>query len=300
METDSENIGPVLYVNFVIAIVGIISHIIFLIACFKAKKMRFHQFALLIQFLFVYILYTISTIMPEFEQVFNWEIECEYIEFVRSFSAVPRLTSALCIVIDFYLSATNRLIFKTKKILLLVLYSLFIWTPSTVLTILGVFVIDKYHEFCMVTEPRFFRITLFVITALITLVTSIVCIVLIHKLCKIEIQDNELLQVKRDKQIRKLVLFVIGIAILAALIWTFLFGNVIPESTVPYLSMFRSFVIFVMNYIFVWNKYTQEVFANICPRCKCLQNNPNKSIQVSQEIAEIETIDSEITEVYEE
>lgn len=218
---------------------------------------------------------SIISTLHEYFPIFNYNKLCFFIELIRSLGALPRSTSSFCIAMDSYLFLKNHTIFQKHKKFISLIYTSIIWGPALMTTIIGWIMLNDFDEFCLVSNKRFMYIvgTFGIILALAMMV---ICVVLIYKLCKIDIEESdEVLKESKKQNIKQIILYFIGNVVITILLNVFLIGMYLQKGAFAFLSVIRAVMIFVMYYIFIWNKNVKDIIMKVL--CKNVSESNNSS-----------------------
>ena len=294
MSDDSNNIADTIYysIAFFLLFFGVTTNIILIIACYKAKSLLLHVRFLSIQFLICIIICAFSIFIEIFFlKIMTPNIKlCPLINFIKVFAAYLRSTSPLCLIINFILMVKKPQLFKRRKKMLIIIYLLIIWSPSIIFATLNPILVhyftnevQKYDNNCLITNNAILNINHITILGL-TGIMIITCGVIVYNICKIEVGNEEFLINKKKNQIKKVIWFMFGI-LLCAFLTIIIFTKVLHKENPTFRNLytFRCLFVFILDYIFIWNKEVKHaVMKMFCLKSETLSDLTVGNFESSQ------------------
>ena len=208
---------------------------------------------------------------------FGYSGYCKAVIIIRFFGFLPILITSLCIIIRSFFILKNFNYLTMKQNFLKIIFLLFIWGPSFILFILFFILKAEMHkEFCFIETPEYFRYILMIFNFVIYGLTLIICIILIIRVCKINVSFNKQLTNVKSKIIRNIFFYIFAL-LLNLVLYELLFEPLfaVSRNARPFIFPFLCLTVFINDYIFLWNKdfiYAIKVFY-CCAKKKPLEIN---------------------------
>ena len=260
------------YVIVVFSSIVTIINILFIIPLFKTKTNCFQSNTVLIfQFFLSYIFFNVNVI-SNVVSYFQTSLNCIFLQTIRYFGTFPSIISALCITLHSYFILTHNPFFFSNKKLAISLFILITWIFAFACSLLYIFVLsDPITQHCTFKKNTYY-IMLIVFGLIIDLTTTVICFIILFKICTLNAKNNQELQISKKKTIRKVIIYIFGTLLggfYKALFMILMEG--FKLSVGNYYSIFSCVFNLLMIYIFVWTKQFKEIFLTVyC--CKKIEN----------------------------
>ena len=243
--------------------------LLLLISMFKLQKKIYMIKALSIQLLLSSIFYCLHIILINFQKL-NIKIICDVFHIESAFSGCPLVLSLLSLTLHSYFILTNNYTFHRNKQMILVFLILLTWVPSLGFVILFLIFRDEKqanNNTCIIDDV-YYIYWMSIPKMLIEIITVIICLILLFKVCNLNVQNDKELQISKKKTVSKIVTYIIMIFVGIILKSTALiFLRNMPIQNYFILLLCAYFL--VQNYVFVWNKQLKEALLNtFCCRSK--------------------------------
>ena len=262
-------------IHIIILIFGVIVSIVnvlLMIPIFKLQKTMHNVKALYFQFLFSFLLFSLSMISNGIEP-FVGHINCYSFHIMGSFSGPPAGLSQLSIIFHSFFILTNNYIFLKNKQCAILIMVVITWIPSAViLTFFLIFMGDMQLSDCQIPQT-FYKLSIMIFNRFVELMTMVLCGILIWKICTLNVKNDAELQTSKKKTVSKLMIYIITViigTILKLCALTFQLPLIISSILKVVLLLY----FLLVNYIYLWNKHFQEA----CLDVYCCRNR-----QVSEE-----------------
>lgn len=244
----------------IISILVILINLSLLISVLKIQKNNFTVKALSIQLLLSTIFYSLSFVLINFQKI-NVNIHCIIFSIEDSFSGSSMVLSSLCITLNSYFILTNNYTFHRKKQMMLVLLIVLTWIPSICILILFMIYRDDNELSCLIKNDAYWNWR-FIFETTIEVITIVICLILLFKICLLKVQNDKELQISKKKTLKKIMSYIITIfigIILKALGFKIFNKEPVHSSFIIVISVY----ILVLNYVFLWNKQLKESLLSI-------------------------------------
>ena len=288
--TMSETILNVLIIIF--SALVMILDLSLLIAVFRLQKTNSLVKTLSVQLLLSIFFYSLSFALTSFLE-FKVNINCEFFNVEACFSGSPMVLSLLSITLNSYLILTNNYTFHRKKQMVLVLLILMTWLPSVGFVVLYLIYRSKTQMkegTCFLNDKSYLK-AVSVPQISIEVISIIICLILLFKVCTLKVQNDKGLQISKKKTITKIVSYIIMI-ICGTLLKTFMFYIVTDLTIQNYLRITSCVYFLILNYVFLWNKQLKDsLLSTFCCRNneetqETMMKNNQKELAFQYDVAE--------------
>lgn len=251
-----------------------IMNIMLIIPIFKLQKTNSNAKILYFQFLLSFLIFSLATNLLYVMQ-FGIILHCDVIGILYHLSGPNLSFSIFSLIIHSFLVLTNNYFFIKRRYLMISTMIIITWLPSIIYLIIYLIFRDP-DKFCMVSLEGYDK-ALLIINNSFEILTVILCVILLIKVCKLNVQNDKDLQISKKKTLSKLVTYVIALIIGIVLkLFAFVIFSYQPVLVIITFLFFMS-----LNYIFVWSKQFQEAFLDVycCKKKEDSEENVNQSNQ---------------------
>ena len=243
-------------VTVIISTLVVLINIALLISVIKMQKKMHTVKSLSIQLLVSTIIYSFSFTLISLIRL-NVGIDCHIFNVENSFCGTSTELSLLSITLNSYFILTNNFFFHKRKQIILVIMIIVTWAPSIGFLILYINFRDAPMAQCIIVKMEYWG-KKSLPEYLIELVSVIICLVLLVKVCMLKVQNDKELQISKKKTVSKIVSYII-MMIIGIVLKYFAFGVFFNSGAIQSCLFFVLSIYFlILNYVFLWTKQLKE------------------------------------------
>lgn len=228
----------------------IIMNVILMIPIFKLQKTNSNVKVLYFQFLFSFIMFSLS-INLTYLTLLGLTLDCNILYILFNLAGPNVVFSIFSLIIHSFWVLTNNYFFIKRKCLMILTLIIITWLPSIIYIIIYLIFSDSK---CQISQFDFKKVVLIVNNSF-EILTVILCVILLIKVCKLNVQNDKELQMSKKKTSSKLVTYVIFL-IIGIVLKLVAFNS-------PFLVIILFLFFMVLNYVFIWSKQFQEAFLDV-------------------------------------
>ena len=209
-------------------------------------------------FLLFSVIISCCVLMMRFLIILGFRINCDLFYLLNPFYIIPVELSTLNMMINSFFMLTNNHFFLLKKKLAIIMFTVITWVPPLLFSLLLVLTVNFFFSNCSLSSPSYnFYYTFFVL--FIDAISCITCIIMLIFLCRMNVDNHELLKISKKKSIFQKVSLLIGIIIFCLVK---VVGSIIYIFTL-YLNALFCLVFFAFELIFLWDQHLKKAILII-------------------------------------